>query len=104
DEAHATGVIGISGRGLVHKLGLQDRVFARIITFGKAMGAHGAAILGSTELKEFLVNFSRSFIYTTGLPPHSVATIIAAYKNLQSHNNIDVLQENISLFRKEIKN
>jgi 8-amino-7-oxononanoate synthase len=104
DEAHATGVIGNNGRGLVHELGLQDRVFARILTFGKAMGAHGAAVLGSTELKEFLVNFSRSFIYTTGLPPHSVATIIAAYTNLQNHNNIKTLQENIRTFREEIKN
>jgi 8-amino-7-oxononanoate synthase len=104
DEAHATGVIGNNGRGLVHELGLQDRVFARILTFGKAMGAHGAAVLGSTDLKEFLVNFSRSFIYTTGLPPHSVATIIAAYKNLQNHNNIKTLQGNIRTFREEIKN
>jgi len=50
DEAHATGVMGTHGQGLVQALGLQKRVFARVVTFGKAMGTHGAAILGSTAL------------------------------------------------------
>jgi 8-amino-7-oxononanoate synthase len=102
DEAHATGVIGKNGQGLVHNLNLQKSIFARIFTFGKAMGAHGAAVLGSRELKEFLVNFSRSFIYTTGLPPHSVATLIAVYENLPGNRNIENLQGNIAYFRQEI--
>src|SRR5690606_1639510 len=46
DEAHAVGVFGIRGEGLLNELVLQDKVFARIVTFGKAMGCHGAAILG----------------------------------------------------------
>lgn len=103
DEAHATGVIGKYGKGLVHSVGLQDKVFARILTYGKALGAHGAAVLGSIELKEFLVNFSRSFIYTTGLPPHSVATLIAVYKNLPKNKDMKVLQENIHFFRQELE-
>ena len=65
DEAHALGVFGEQGEGLVQSLGLQDHIFARIMTFGKGLGCHGAAILGSAELKNYLVNFARSFIYTT---------------------------------------
>jgi len=79
DEAHA---VGVFGGGLVQKNNLQDAVFARIVTFGKAMGCHGAAILGSSELKEYVVNFARSFIYTTALSPHSLATIRFAYNEL----------------------
>ncbi|NHF58771.1 8-amino-7-oxononanoate synthase [Flavobacteriaceae bacterium TP-CH-4] len=82
DEAHAVGVIGNKGEGLVQQLGLQNDVFARVVTFGKAIGCHGAAILGSHSLIDYLINFARSFIYTTGLPPHSVATILAAYRLL----------------------
>lgn len=79
DEAHATGVIGDQGRGLVQSLNLQDRIFARIHTFGKALGCHGAAVLGSQDLKDFLINFSRPLIYTTALPPAAVAAIQQAY-------------------------
>lgn len=79
DEAHATGVIGDRGEGLVQHLGLQDQCFARIHTFGKALGAHGAAVAGSNILKQFLINYARSFIYTTALPPASVVAIAASY-------------------------
>jgi 8-amino-7-oxononanoate synthase len=79
DEAHALGVFGSpetsGGEGVVQSFGLQVKVFARIMTFGKGLGCHGAAILGSAVLKNYLVNFARSFVYTTGLSPHSVATI-----------------------------
>ena len=83
DEAHALGVFGVCGEGLVQMLGLQDAVFARIVTFGKGLGCHGAAIVGCNELKNYLVNFARSFIYTTGLSPHAVATILVAYQYLE---------------------
>jgi 8-amino-7-oxononanoate synthase len=83
DEAHALGVFGNHGEGLVQMLDLQDEVFARIMTFGKGLGCHGAAILGSQKLVDYLVNFARSFIYTTGVSPHSVATILIAYQHLQ---------------------
>ena len=82
DEAHAVGVFGERGEGRVQELGLQDAIFARIVTFGKALGCHGAAVLGSTSLKSYLVNFARSLIYSTGLSPHSIATIFAAYEVL----------------------
>lgn len=79
DEAHATGVIGEKGEGLVQALGLEDECFARIHTFGKALGCHGAVVLGSPLLRDYLINFSRSFIYTTALPPASVRAIATAY-------------------------
>lgn len=101
DEAHALGVFGEKGEGLVQMLGLQDYVFARIMTFGKGLGCHGAAVLGSPELKTYLVNFARSFIYTTGLSPHSVATILVAYQFLNENPEaIQVLKNNISHFNK----
>ena len=80
DEAHATGVVGSKGEGLVQEKGLQQECFARIHTFGKAVGCHGAVVLGSRPLRDFLVNFSRPFIYTTALPPASVQAIRTAYK------------------------
>ncbi len=79
DEAHATGVVGPKGQGLVQALGLQDDCFARVHTFGKAVGCHGAVILGSDTLRQYLINFSRPFIYTTALPESSVAAIRTAY-------------------------
>lgn len=79
DEAHATGVIGEKGEGLVQSLGLQQQIFCRVHTFGKACGCHGAVVLGSQQLKEYLVNFARSFIYTTALPEQAVAAIAASY-------------------------
>ena len=80
DEAHATGVIGERGEGLVQKLGLENQVFARVHTFGKACGSHGAAILGSESLRNYLINFARSFIYSTALPEQSVYAIDQTYQ------------------------
>ncbi|MGS2740676.1 aminotransferase class I/II-fold pyridoxal phosphate-dependent enzyme [Sinomicrobium sp. M5D2P17] len=104
DEAHAVGVFGSSGGGLVQELGLEDRVFARIATFGKAMGCHGAAVLGSEKLKNYLVNFARSLVYTTALPMHSLATIQAAYGALSGAYPGKTLHENISFFKSELRN
>jgi 8-amino-7-oxononanoate synthase len=77
DEAHATGVIGAKGEGLMQHLRLD--CFARVHTFGKAVGCHGAVVVGSKVLRDYLVNFSRSFIYTTALPAPAVAAIMASY-------------------------
>jgi len=102
DEAHTTGIFGKKENGNLYELVLEKNVFARIITFGKALGCHGAAILGSELLKSYLVNFARSLIYTTALPPHSLASIIAAYDLLQSEKGIQkqhLLRENITYFK-----
>ncbi|WP_396152727.1 aminotransferase class I/II-fold pyridoxal phosphate-dependent enzyme [Flavobacterium sp.] len=101
DEAHALGVFGEKGEGVIQSQQLQNKVFARIMTFGKGLGCHGAAILGSSELKEYLVNFARSFIYTTGLSPHSVATILISYQNLLQSDELQKLKENITFFNQQ---
>ncbi len=82
DEAHSVGVDGEKGEGIVCKLGLQEKVFATIVTFGKALGCHGAAILSNTIIRNYLINFSRSFIYSTGMSPQSVWDIKTAYEHL----------------------
>ena len=87
DEAHATGVVGEKGEGLVQQLDLQKKCFARVHTFGKALGCHGAIILGSETLKNYLINFSRAFIYTTSLPEISVDAIKKAYELFPHMNN-----------------
>ena len=104
DEAHALGVFGFQGCGLVQQLGLEEKVFARIVTYGKALGCHGASILGKQILKDYLINFARSFIYTTAMSPHSVATILAGYNQLKNTKNIKKLHENISLFQQILRN
>ncbi len=77
DEAHAIGTQGERGEGLATG---TIETLARIYTFGKAMGAHGAVIVGSKQLKDFLVNYCRPFIYSTALPLHSLAAIKCAYQ------------------------
>lgn len=99
DEAHALGVFGY---GLVQHLNLEKEVFIRLITFSKALGCHGAVILSGEVVKDYLINFSRPFIYTTALPPHSLATIIEAYKELEHTMQMEALQSNIKFFNSEL--
>lgn len=102
DEAHAIGVFGKQGQGLCQELQIQDDCFARIYTYGKALGCHGAAIVGCNELKEYLINFSRSFIYTTAMPEHSLIAIKAAYQLLATTNEIEKLRKNINYFNRKL--
>jgi 8-amino-7-oxononanoate synthase len=82
DEAHATGIIGEQGEGLVSHQGLQKRVAIRVHTFGKALGSHGAIVLGSKILRNFLLNHAHSFMYSTALPPASLCSIEDAYRRV----------------------
>ncbi|NAS12604.1 aminotransferase class I/II-fold pyridoxal phosphate-dependent enzyme [Poritiphilus flavus] len=105
DEAHAIGVMG-TGRGVLLHQSLENKVFARVVTFGKAMGCHGAAVLGSGSLKSYLTNFARSLIYSTGLPPHSLATILKAHEFIVSKEASEArksLLENTGFFDQQIK-
>jgi len=83
DEAHALGVFGPQGSGLVREKGLARFVFAQVNTFGKALGVHGAIVLGSDLLKQYLINFSRPCIYTTALPLHALVSISLAYEEMK---------------------
>lgn len=76
DEAHA---LGFFGYGLVGELELTNRVLATVVTFSKAIGLHGGAILSNLAVRDFIINYSRSFIFTTGLPPENVRLIREAY-------------------------
>jgi 8-amino-7-oxononanoate synthase len=102
DEAHATGIIGEQGKGLVVKLGLENDVFARIVTFGKAIGTHGAIILGSENLRNYLINFARSFIYTTAAPLHNIVAINCAYQLLAKGDETNQIAKKISLYNQLI--
>ncbi|WP_297762538.1 aminotransferase class I/II-fold pyridoxal phosphate-dependent enzyme [uncultured Muriicola sp.] len=107
DEAHS--IQGVDDTVEDHsKKELRDKVlFARIVTFGKAMGVQGSAILGSNDLKSYLLNFARSFIYTTALPPIIVASILTAFRTIETakiKERKKGLKENIGIFNKEIYN
>lgn len=97
DEAHAFGVLGT---GLVDLLHLHDAVFARVVTFGKALGLHGAIILGTTLLREFLINFARPFIYSTAPSFAQLLPVKLAYQYLLSRPDDQLsLQRKSSLLK-----
>lgn len=100
DEAHATGIIGKKGEGLTQHLQLHKNCFARVHTFGKALGVHGAVVCGSKLLRDYLVNFARPFVYTTSLPEQSVAAIKNAYEVIQQlHQQREHLQQLVKDFQ-----
>lgn len=73
DEAHAFGVFGEKGLGVAEELGIVDDVDLLVGTFGKAIGSMGAFVTGSKTMIDFLINKSRSFIFSTALPPINIA-------------------------------
>lgn len=101
DEAHSTGLYGPEGAGLACHFQLQDRILARVHAFGKAAGWYGAIVTGSPELKQYLINKARTFIYTTALPPDSISSL---RQRLQLLRNADSerkkLDDNCFLIRK----
>lgn len=99
DEAHSTGIYGQHGNGMVSQLGLDQQILCKIMTFGKAIGAHGACICGSQVLKDYLVNYARPFIYTTAQAPHALYTIQAAFDYLKDHPELnDLLNQKVTRF------
>jgi 8-amino-7-oxononanoate synthase len=78
DDAHGTGVFGENGGGIVDHLGLSNRVHIQMGTLGKAFGSFGAYAAGSRNLIALLVNRSRTFMFSTALPPAICAASIAA--------------------------
>ncbi|NJK91689.1 MAG: 8-amino-7-oxononanoate synthase [Blastochloris sp.] len=84
DEAHASGLYGSQGRGLVAELGLTERVEVQMGTLSKAVGCSGGFIAGSADLIQLLLNRARSFLFTTGTPPLLAAAASAALQIIQS--------------------
>jgi len=103
DEAHAVGLFG-KGRGRVSELGLEDEVYARLVTFSKALGCHGAAVLCKDNLRQFLINHARSLIFSTFTSNHSLLAVKCVYDMLSVHDysklNISHL---IGLFNQSMK-
>ncbi len=85
DDAHATGVLGETGRGTAEHFGLDGRVPIQMGTLGKAFGSFGAYAVGGRDVVDYLVNRSRSFIFSTALPPVICAATISAI-NLVENN------------------
>ena len=103
DEAHATGVIGPGGRGLVAELGLAREVDVVIGTLSKALGSYGAFACCSPELAELLVNRARTLIFSTGLPPSCLAAARAALEVLRTAPElVQHLNSNARLLRAEL--
>lgn len=100
DEAHAFGVFGY---GLIQQYQLQDKVCAAVVTYGKALGAYGAAILCNDLVKSYLINFASPFIYSTAAQDFQWAAIKTGYEFLKQYPELsEKLQQNIQLFRKQV--
>jgi 8-amino-7-oxononanoate synthase len=100
DEAHATGCIGPGGQGLVAQLGITYEALISVSTLSKALGSFGAFVTGPELVKEYLINVSRNFIFTTALPAPTIAASEAALNILEQEPQlVENLQENAAFFR-----
>jgi len=105
DEAHSTGIYGNSGEGYCIAQNVHQDIFARIYTFGKAIGGHGACVAGSKILIDYLINFARAFIYTTALPLHSYVHIRKAFEYIAENLHLqEDLHQKITFFRTALQN
>jgi 8-amino-7-oxononanoate synthase len=103
DEAHATGVVGPGGRGLVAALGLEREIDVVVGTLGKALGSYGAFACCDRTMAEFLVNRARTLIFSTALPPPSVGAALAALRIIRDEPAIvQRVQRNARLLRGEL--
>jgi 8-amino-7-oxononanoate synthase len=96
DEAHSGGVFGKDGSGYCSVINIQP--FLKIITFGKAFGAHGACVISDATTIDFLVNYSRAFIYTTALSSSNTSLILQQLKRTDFKVQQDKLQSIITYF------
>ncbi len=108
DEAHGLGIRGESGKGASFSFAGSDDIFARVLTFGKAAGFHGAAVLGSQVLIDYLINFCRPFIYSTALPPSDYVKLQLMLSNMleadQERKQLSMLVDQFRLWQlKQLK-
>jgi 7-keto-8-aminopelargonate synthetase-like enzyme len=100
DDAHGTGVFGEKGTGLEELFGLSGSIDVHMATFGKALGSFGAFVLADKILLEYLVNRAKTFMYTTALPPSSLAASLAALRLIKNDISFkEELWENIDYMR-----
>ena len=103
DEAHATGIFGPKGSGLVEEAGLSDKCDIIMGTFSKALGSYGAYIATSKLMKEYLVNKTRGFIFSTALPPSVIGASIAGIELLKKEpNRREELLDKCEYFRNKL--
>jgi 8-amino-7-oxononanoate synthase len=105
DDAHGLGVLGKDGQGSVVESGIKNNVpQIYMATFGKALGVGGAFVAGNQAFIDYLTNFSKPYIYTTGLPPAMAHTITCAAKMAETEQwRRDKLFELIALFKQLAK-
>lgn len=105
DEAHATGIFGKNGSGVVEQEGLTEKVDLIMGTFSKALGSFGAYLACSAKIKEYLINTCRSFIYSTALPSAVIATNLASLEIVEKEPlRRKILLENAEYLRKNLAN
>lgn len=105
DDAHATGVLGKTGRGTAEHLRLDNGIDITMGTLSKALGSFGGFVAGSKKLIDFLINKARGFIYTTSLPPAVIASSIEAIKIVEREHSLrDSLWRNVNYLKKGLKN
>ena len=104
DEAHATGIYGSHGGGIIEEEGVSDGVDVAMGTFGKGLGSYGAYVAASKQMVDYLVNKARSFIYATGLPPAVIGATLAALHLVKTEPELRrELHEKVAFFKKQIR-
>ena len=104
DEAHATGLYGENGAGIIEEDNVSSGVDIAMGTFGKALGSYGAYAATSRELVDFFVNRARTFIYSTALPPAVVGATLASLYLVKSEPQLRLdLHEKVAYFKKQLR-
>ena len=104
DEAHGTGALGPGGRGALAEAGLEHRVDVIIGTLGKALGSYGAFVACDRQMADYLLNATRTFIFSTALPPPAVAGALAALELLEERpERVQKLATNATALRAELE-
>ena len=104
DEAHATGLYGENGAGIIEEDRVSREVDIAMGTFGKALGSYGAYVAASRELVDFFVNKARTFIYSTALPPAVVGAALASLYLVKSEPQLRMdLHAKAAFFKKQLR-
>ncbi|WP_135302868.1 aminotransferase class I/II-fold pyridoxal phosphate-dependent enzyme [Haloarcula amylovorans] len=103
DEAHATGLFGERGGGIVQREGLSDRVEIQMGTLSKALASQGGYVAGDEPLIEYLLNAARSFVFSTGLAPPAAASAREALRVARETDQSDRLWANVETLREGLE-